>query len=143
MKPGNGGYSISAPRDLSRNKEKDEVEGWKYEVQSGKYEVSRFFYTLDFCWSSCKNTSVAISTIMLHQPPGVAAPLTGAFSLANSPLALPAEFNTSATRWHNQPLIVKSAIGEPMASGIFRPQRGRKIVGRGKSASALAAPAGT
>ena len=40
-------------------------------------------------------------------------------------------------------LLEKSEIGEPKASGIFRPQSGRKIVGRGKSASALAAPAGT
>ncbi len=40
-------------------------------------------------------------------------------------------------------LLEKSEIGEPRASGVYRPQSGRKIVGRGKSASALAAPAGT
>ena len=40
-------------------------------------------------------------------------------------------------------LLEKSEIGEPKASGIFSPQSGRKIVGRGKSALALAAPAGT
>ena len=39
--------------------------------------------------------------------------------------------------------LAKPEFGEPMASGIFRPQSGRKIVGRGKSASALTAPAGT
>ena len=40
-------------------------------------------------------------------------------------------------------LLGKSEFGELKASGIFSPRSGRKIVGRGKSASALAAPAGT
>ena len=47
-----------------------------------------------------------------------------------------------------RPNVGKSTLfnvlaGSTISSGIFRPQSGRKIVGRGKSASALAAPAGT